>query len=72
MTIRGLFEKWAQSSPDATAFKYNEDGAWVTRSYGAALEGVRAVAEGYGSRFGMKPSEEDAAIIMPNSPTWPE
>ena len=46
MTIRGLLEKWAQSQPNAVAFKYFEDGAWRTRSYAAALEGVRAVAEG--------------------------
>ena len=72
MTIRGLFEKWARSKPDAVAFKYNEEGAWKTRSYGAALEGVRAVAEGYGNRFGLKPGEDNVALILPNSPTWIE
>ena len=72
MTIRGLLEKWAQSQPDAVAFKYFEDGAWRTRSYAAALEGVRAVAEGYGVRFGLKPAEENAALILGNGPTWIE
>ena len=68
MTIRGLLEKWARLQPDAVAFKYFENDAWRTRSYAAALEGVRAVAEGYGTRFGLKPGEENAALILANGP----
>ena len=72
MTIRGLLEKWARSQPDATAFKYFENNAWRTRSYAATLKGVRAVAEGYGTRFGMKSGEENAALILTNGPDWIE
>ena len=72
MTIRSLIEKWAKELPDATLFKYNEDKVWKTRSYADALKGVREVAEGYGARFALKPHEENAAIILGNSPTWVE
>jgi len=72
MTIRGLLEKWAVGNPDLTALKYCEDKVWKTKSYGEMLSGVRAVAEGYGRRFSLKPREENAAIILPNSPTWME
>ncbi len=72
MTIRGMIEKWAKEMPNAPLFKYNEDKAWKTRSYAEALKGVREVAEGYGARFGMKSHEENAAIILGNSPTWVE
>ena len=72
MTIRGLLEKWTRTQPDAVLFKYFENDAWQTRSYAAALEGVRAVAEGYGTRFGLKPGEENAALILTNGPVWIE
>ena len=72
MTIRGLLEKWAKLQPDATALRYFENDAWRTRSYAATLEGVRAVAEGYGTRFGLKPGEENAALILTNGPVWIE
>ena len=72
MTIRGLLEKWARSLPKAVAFRYCEDGKWTTRSYADALRGVREVAEGYGTRFGMRPHEDNAALILSNDPTWIE
>ena len=72
MTIRGLLEKWAKAQPQAVAFKYCENKVWTTRSYGDVLKNVREVAEGYGRRFGLKPREENAAIILPNSPDWIE
>ena len=72
MTIRDLLEKWAAKQPDAVATKACVDKVWVSRSYGEMLKGVREVAEGYGARFGLKPREENAAIILPNSPTWME
>ena len=72
MTIRGLLEKQAGLRPGSAFLTYFEDGGWKTRSYGDTLKGVREVAEGYGRRFGMKPREENAAIILPNSPVWIE
>ena len=72
MTIRGLIEKWAACQPDATLFTYNEDKVWKKRSYAESLKGVREIAEGYGTRFGMKPCDENVALILQNSPTWIE
>ena len=72
MTIRGLLEKWALEKPGSVALKFCEDKVWKTRSYGEMLQGVREVAEGYGSRFALKPRDENAAVILPNSPTWME
>ena len=72
MTIRGLLEKWAAKRPDSVALRYCEDKVWKTRSYGEMLRGVREIAEGYGTRFGLVPREDNAAIILPNSPIWME
>jgi len=72
MTIRGLLEKWADARPSSLLFTYFEDKAWKTRTYAQGLQGVREIAEGYGTRFGLVPHEENAAIILPNSPTWIE
>ena len=72
MTIRGLIEKWAGLQPDATLFKYCENKVWKTRSYAESLKGVREIAEGYGRRFGLKPQEENAALILGNGPAWIE
>ena len=72
MTIGALLEKWAAARPQAVAVKYCESKVWKTRSYSEMLKGVREVAEGYGQRFGLKPRDENAAVILPNSPTWME
>ena len=72
MTIRGLLEKWATSNPGLEATRHCANKTWVSRSYGEMLRGVREVAEGYGRTFALKPREENAAIIMGNSPTWME
>ena len=72
MTIRGMIEKWAYARPDTVAVKYCEEKAWRTKTYGEMLRGVREIAEGYGARFGLRPREENAAIILPNGPVWME
>ena len=72
MTIRGLMEKWASARQDLVAVKYCAAKAWRTKTYGEMLRGVREVAEGYGGRFGLRPREENAAIILPNGPVWME
>ena len=43
---------------------------WVRRTYGDFLADVKATAEAYGSKFGLKPREENVAQILPNSPEW--
>ena len=72
MTIRGLLEKQVASQPGVAALKYCDDKVWKCKSYGEMLTGVREVAEGYGTRFSLVPREENAAIILPNSPLWME
>jgi len=72
MTIRGLLEKWAVADPGHVAVRYCEDKTWKSKTYGEMLKGVQEVAEGYGRRFALQAREENAAIILPNSPTWME
>ena len=72
MTIRSLLEKWASANPNQVALRYCEEKVWKTRTYGEMLKGVREIAEGYGRQFALKPREENAAIILPNSPMWME
>ena len=72
MTIRGLLERSAANRPDAIAFTWCEDKAWKNRTWAEHLKGVREIAEGYGRTFGLKPHEENGAIILGNSPTWME
>ena len=72
MTIRGLLEKNVAERPDRNALTWCENKVWMHRSWREYLARVRDVAEGYGTRFGLKPREENAAIILGNSPTWLE
>ena len=72
VTIRGLLEEQAAVRPRAAALRFFADGAWRVRSYGETLKGVREIAEGYGARFGLRPGEENAAIILGNGPEWVE
>jgi len=72
MTIRGLLEKRVATRPNAVVFKYCVDKVWKTTTYGQALTEVREIAEGYGQRFALQPREDNAAIILGNSPDWIE
>lgn len=72
MTIRELFEHNAAVRPQAPAYKWCENKTWKERTWQESLSRVRQLAEGYGKRFGLKPREENAAIIMGNSPIWIE
>ena len=72
MTIRSFLEKQAAVRPDWTAVKYYDDGRWIERTWSDLLIGVQETAEGYGTRFALKPSEENTAIILPNSALWVE
>ena len=72
MTIRDLLERSAKLHSDRIALTWCEDKVWKNRTWKEHLERVRAVAEGYGQRFALKPHEDNAAIILGNSPTWME
>ena len=72
MTIRSCLEKFARETPEASALRYFENHAWRTRTWAAFREGVRAVAQAYGPRFGLRPREENVAQILPNGPDWME
>ena len=72
MTIRDLFEKCVEKQPDAVAQKWCENKSWRQRSWAEFKLAVCEVAEGYGRRFALKGQEDNAAIILQNSPTWME
>ena len=70
MTIRSALEAFAGKHPDYIAHMFCRGKEWTNRTYGAFLEDVRKTAEAYGSKFGLKPREENVAQILPNSPEW--
>ena len=72
MTIRGLFEKCVERQADKEAQKWFENKEWRVRSWGEFRKAVEEVAEGYGVCFGLKAQEDNAAIILQNSPQWME
>ena len=72
MTIRGFLERSAERYPTLNALKWYENKEWKSRNWADFLKGVREVAEGYGSKLGLKPREENVAIILGNSPIWME
>ena len=72
MTIRGFLERSAERYPTLNALKWYENKEWKSRNWADFLKGVREVAEGYGSKLGLKPREENTAIILGNSPVWME
>ena len=43
---------------------------WQFKTWSRFLQDVRETAEGYATRFGLKPREENVAIILPNHPLW--
>ncbi len=73
MTIRSYLEKHASAMPDAVAMKFfDSDKTWRTRSWAEFLTGVTKTGDAYGTRFGLKPREEHAALLLPNGPAWLE
>ena len=71
MTIRDLFEEKVAKFPERIAQKWF-DGEWKTRSWSDMEKTVKEVAEGYGQRFRLSAQEDNAAIILQNSPIWME
>ena len=72
MTIRGLLERNAAEIPELNALTWCQDKVWQHRTWKEYLARVRDYAEGYGTRFALKPREENTAIILGNSPDWVE
>lgn len=72
MTIRGFLERSATRFPSFNALKWYENKEWKNRNWADFLKGVREVAEGYGTKLGLKPREENVAIILGNDPVWME
>jgi acyl-coenzyme A synthetase/AMP-(fatty) acid ligase len=72
MTIRDLFESKASKYAERIAQKWYEDKTWRVRNWAEMKRGVYEVAEGYGRRFALKAQEDNAAIILQNSPIWIE
>ena len=72
MTIRGLLEKNAAEVPEFNALTWCQDKVWQHRSWKEYLARVRDYAEGYGTRFALKPREDNTAIILGNDPDWLE
>ena len=70
MTIRGLLEGCAMRIPNNVALRWCEDKEWHFKTWSRFLQDVRETAEGYATRFGLKPREEHTAIILPNHPHW--
>ena len=70
MTIRGLLESCAMRIPNNIGLRWCENKEWKTKSWAGFLQDVRETAEGYGTRFGLRPGRENTAIILPNSPEW--
>ena len=70
MTIRSTLEEFAVKHSDHVAQVFWRGQGWVRRTYGEFLADVKATAEAYGSKFGLKPREENVAQILPNSPEW--
>ena len=70
MTIRGLLESCAMRIPNNVAMRWCEDKTWKSKTWNQFYQEVREIAEGYATRFGLKPREENTAIILPNHPQW--
>ncbi len=56
--------------PRNVALRWCEDKTWKAKTWDGFHVNVRETAEGYGTRFGLKPREENVAIILPNRPEW--
>ncbi len=72
MTFRGLLEEKAEKFGGRRAMVWRENKEWAQRTWREVLSRVREFAEGYGTRFALKPGEDNTAIILGNCPMWVE
>ena len=72
MTIRSALEDCASKAPDHVAQIFCRNKEWRSRTSSGLLADVKKTADAYGTRFDLKPQEENVALILPNSPEWME
>ena len=72
MTIRDLFDRNALKNGGRVAYKWCEEKEWHVRTWKESHERVRRIAEGAAKRFSPAPGQDNAAIILGNSPVWIE
>ena len=70
MTIRGLLESCAMRIPNNVAMRWCEDKVWKSKTWAQFDQEVREIAEGYATRFGLQPRQENVALMLPNHPQW--
>ncbi len=70
MTIRGLLESCAMRIPNNVAMRWCDEATWKSKTWAQFYQDVRETSEGYATRFGLKPREENVAIVLPNHPQW--
>jgi len=56
--------------PNGVAMRWCEDKVWKSKTWVQFYQDVRETSEGYATRFGLKPRQENVAIILPNHPQW--
>ena len=71
MTLRTLLEDAATNRPDSIALRYSRDNVWQSRTYAELTLGVSQMAEAFG-KLGLKPFDEQVALILENGPEWIE
>ena len=71
MTIRNFLDAAVERYADRPAQRFYHGGQWVTRPYGALKERViRAAA--VVRDLGLRPGEDNVAMMLPNCPEWEE
>jgi len=71
MTIRTFLEDAVGQMPEAPAQKFFRHGQWVTHSYAALKERVVRAAS-IVHLLGIKPGEQNVALMLENGPEWQE
>ncbi len=56
--------------PNNVAMRWCDEATWKSKTWAQFYQDVRETSEGYATRFGLKPREENVAIVLPNHPQW--
>ena len=71
MTVRDLFERAAETSPDAVFMRFWEGNAWRGITYAQTLSRVRSLYAAL-RPLKLEPGRDVAAVMLDNSPLWIE
>jgi len=71
MTVRDLFERAAETSPDAVFMRFWEGNAWHGITYAQTLSRVRSLYAAL-RPLKLEPGSDVAAVMLDNSPLWIE